>query len=299
MPSVLVVVGDMKNQQFDPAGLGAGVVINSAGDILTNWHVIKGYSTAVIFFKPQGRADIDDSKAYVGRVVAQNELSDLALLRMTKLPTGLAPITIGTISSVQVAQDIHVIGHPNGNLWSYTTGVISQIRDVYDWTYSDGSKHEAKVLQLQTAISPGNSGGPVLDDQGKLLGLIAMSEDGQNLDYAVAADVVQNFVLGATSMRFRGGQSNENAQEFDYSSGHLMDGRIVFKVASQNLIEYVVIDASGKTLGLEAETPNGVTVFAWEPNPTDGLKEWLIALPNRPVIHARGNSAIPEQFSSK
>ena len=71
---VLVVVGDVKKQQFDPTVFGAGVVIDSSGDILTNWHVITGYSAGVIFFKPQGRADIDDSNAYVARVIAQNEV---------------------------------------------------------------------------------------------------------------------------------------------------------------------------------------------------------------------------------
>jgi len=296
---VLVVVGDVKNQQFDPAGLGAGVVIDSSGDILTNWHVITGYSGAVIFFKPQGRADIDDSTVYVARVIAQNEVSDLALLHLTKSPPALAPISIGNIYLVQVAEDIHVIGHPNGNLWSYSAGVVSQIRDGYNWTYSDGSKHEAKVLQLQTAINPGNSGGPVLDDQGKLLGLIAMSEAGQNLDYAVAVDVIQNFILSATSVRTRGGGGGESTQDTAYSSVHLGDGRTVFRVVSPNLVEYVVTDATGKTFGIAAETPNGVNVSAWEPNSFAGFKEWSIALPNRPVVHARGKAAVPDQFSSK
>lgn len=191
---VLVVVGSVKDAKFDPAGLGAGVVINASGDILTNWHVISGYNGAVIFLKPQNSSDIDNSEAYVAKVVAQDEVSDLALLRFVETHPPLAPITIANISSVQVAEDIHVIGHPEGQLWSYTTGVVSQVRNSYDWQYKDGSKHEAKVLQLQTAINPGNSGGPVLDDQGKLLGLIAMSEEGQNLDYAIAADVVQTFL---------------------------------------------------------------------------------------------------------
>jgi S1-C subfamily serine protease len=296
---VLVVVGDVKNQQFDPKVFGAGVVIDSSGDILTNWHVITGYSGAVIFFKPQGRADIDDSTAYVARVIAQNEVSDLALLHLTKSPRALAPISIGTISSVQVAEDIHVIGHPNGKLWSYTTGVVSQIRDGYNWTYSDGSKHEAKVLQLQTAINPGNSGGPVLDDQGKLLGLIAMSEAGQNLDYAVAADVIQSFILSTASIRTRGGGGGESSQDVVYSSSHLGDGRTVFRAESLNLVEYVVMNTSGKTFGLAAETPDGVNVVAWDPNSFDGFKEWSIALPSRPVVHARGNGAAPDQFSSK
>jgi S1-C subfamily serine protease len=296
---VLVVVGDVKKQQFDPTVFGAGVVIDSSGDILTNWHVITGYSGAVIFFKPQGKADIDDSTAYIARVIAQNEVSDLALLRLTKSPSAIAPISIGSISSVQVAEDIHVIGHPNGNLWSYSTGVVSQIRDGYNWTYSDGSKHTAKVLQLQTAINPGNSGGPVLDDQGKLLGLIAMSEAGQNLDYAVAADVLQSFISSAASTRTRGGESEGSSPDTPYSSGHLADGRTVLRAVFPNLVEYIVNNATGKTIGLAAETQDGTTVLASGTNSFAGFNEWSITLPNRPVVHARGNAAVPSQFSSK
>jgi S1-C subfamily serine protease len=191
---VLIVVGQIKNDQFDPTGIGSGVVINSTGDILTNWHVINGHAAAVIFFKPQGNADLDNSRAYVANLVSQSEIVDLALLHLTETPPSRVSIPIGYMSSVQVAEDVHVIGHPEGNPWSYSTGVVSQVRDGYAWTYVDGSKHQAKVLQLQTAISPGNSGGPVLDDQGRLLGLIAMSQEGQNLDYAVAADVIQGFL---------------------------------------------------------------------------------------------------------
>ena len=71
----------------------------------------------------------------------------------------------------------------------------------------------------------------------------------------------------------------------------------MFRVVSPNLAEYIVTDATGKTVGLAAETPDGVNVFAWEPNSFAGFKEWSIALPNRPVVHARGNAAAPDQFS--
>ena len=139
----------------------------------------------------------------------------------------------------------------------------------------------------------------MLDDQGKLLGLIAMSEAGQNLDYAVAADVIQSFILNTASIRTRGGGGGDSSQDTAYSSSHLGDGRTVFRVVSPNLVEYIVTDATGKTFGLAAETPDGVNVFAWEPNSFAGFKEWSIALPNRPVVHARGNAAVPDQFSSK
>jgi len=298
-PSVaLIVVGDVKNKQFDPTAFGAGVVINSSGDILTNWHVINGYSGAVIFFKPVGSADIDSSTAYAARVIAQNETSDLALLQLTKSPPGVASISIGNISSVQVAEDIHVIGHPNGKLWSYSTGVVSQIRNDYSWSYSDGSKHEAKVLQLQTAINPGNSGGPVLDDQGKLLGLIAMSEEGQNLDYAVAADVIQNFVAKSVAPT-RSGGSEDNSPKAVYSSGHLENGSVVLRATFSDLTEYIVTEATGKTLALSAESADGTTLLAWTPNSSGGFSEWSITLPEKSVVYARGSGVLPDRLSSK
>ena len=74
-------------------------------------------------------------------------------------PDGLSALSVLQIELPEVGQDIHVIGHPQGLVWSYTNGVVSQIRDNHEWTYSDGSKHQSRVLQIQTAINPGNSGG--------------------------------------------------------------------------------------------------------------------------------------------
>lgn len=296
---VLIVVGDVKNNQFDPTGLGAGVIINPGGDILTNWHVIDGYGAAMVFLKPAGRADMEESNAYVGRVIAQNETSDLALVRLTQGPANLTPIPIGSISSIQVAEDIHVIGHPHGNLWSYSTGVVSQIRDDYAWSYSDGSKHMAKVLQLQTAINPGNSGGPVLDDQGRLLGLIAMSEEGQNLDYAVASDVIQSFLASQLSGRTRGGQSSGSTDRADYSVGRLPDGSTALRATFPKLTEYIIKDKSGRVIELVGKTSDDVTLEATQPNSFGGFEQWSITLPNGSTVQAKGSGEVPNHFSLK
>lgn len=296
---VLIVVGEVKNDQFDPTGLGAGVIIDSAGDILTNWHVIDGYGAAMVWLKPAGRADMEERNAYVGRVIAQDETSDLALVHLIKGPANLNPIPIGNISSTQVAEDIHVIGHPHGNLWSYSTGVVSQIRDGYTWTYSDGSKHMAKVLQLQTAINPGNSGGPVLDDQGKLLGLIAMSEEGQNLDYAVASDVIQSFLASQLSARTRGGRSSGSGESADYSVGQLHDGSTALRATFPKLTEYVIKDKSGKVIEVIGETSDGVTLEATQPNSFGGFEQWSITLPNGATVRAKGSAEVPNLFSLK
>ena len=139
-------------------------------------------------------------------MIYQDSTSDLALLRMIDPPTTLHSLSLGEIVQVQIAEDIHIIGHPHGNFWSYSTGVVSQIRDGYTWSYKDGSNHTAKVLQLQTAINPGNSGGPVVDDSGNILGLVAMSEEGQNLNYAIAVDVIKRFLSTGMQMNPRGAQ---------------------------------------------------------------------------------------------
>jgi S1-C subfamily serine protease len=147
----LVVTGDDKNVE----GIGTGVVVDSSGYVLTNWHVIAGHEDAVIFMKPPSSADVEQKYAYYARVVYANPLPDLALLKLVKGPSPLLSIAIADISQAQVAEDIHIIGHPHGQFWSYSSGVLSQIRSDYTWKYEDGSQHRARVLQMQTAINPG------------------------------------------------------------------------------------------------------------------------------------------------
>ena len=192
---VLVFVGDVKGNDLTNVSLGSGVIIDSSGYILTNWHVINSHKYAGVVLKPSTSAELSKPRTYVGEVVSNNSVIDLALIKLENPPADLRAIPLGNMSDVQVAETINIIGHPAGGApWSYSTGVISQISRDNEWTYEDGSKHEADVLQMQTAINPGNSGGPVLDDNGKLLGLVAMSTQGaQNLDFAIAIDVIRNF----------------------------------------------------------------------------------------------------------
>ena len=295
---VLIVTGEVKNEQFDPSALGAGVILNSSGDILTNWHVINGYRGAVVFLKPEGGVGIEENDAYVARLVSQDEVADLALLRIIKPPSNLHSISVGNIASAQVAEDIHVIGHPEGNLWSYSTGVVSQLRQRYDWTYTDGSKHEANVLQLQTAINPGNSGGPVVNDQGKLLGLVAMVEQGQNLDYAIAADVIQSFLARASSSTMRGGTPEPKSPAAAFSVARLQDGQTVLRAAYPDLTEYLILDENHKALALKVEATDGTDLGATKANSFGGFEEWKISLPGGTSVKGRGSSAVPDTFTA-
>ena len=271
---VMVLTANFKDDKVTESGLGTGVIIDPAGYVLTNWHVIHGFESGIVFLKPAYGTEPDNNAAYGIRLIAQSEQADLALLKMVKPPAGLVPVKLGDIFSVQVAEDIHVIGHPHGQLWSYSTGVVSQVRDNYDWQYSDGSKHLAKVLQLQTAINPGNSGGPVLDNNASMLGLIAMSQEGQNLNYAVAIDVIREFVNNSLAARSRGAQSGSATEKGTRYVASTKDGLSVAKTVYSNLAAYTVRDSKGGLIELFAETSDGAILAGTKPNAFGGFSEW-------------------------
>jgi len=79
--------------------------------------------------------------------------------------------------------------------WSFSFGMVSQIRPNHKWTYIDKSEHEATVIQMQTPISTGNSGGPLFTSEGKVVGVnTLMQGEGQNLNFAVAVNHVKKFI---------------------------------------------------------------------------------------------------------
>ena len=273
---VAVVVGSLdQNEDFNPEGLGTGVIVDPHGYVLTNWHVVEGYPGALVFIKPPGSSDISNAPVRGAKVIYQDSKSDLALLRMIDPPPYLNALKPGDINQVQVAQDIHIIGHPHGNLWSYSTGVVSQIRDRYTWSYVDGSKHEAKVLQLQTAINPGNSGGPVLNDSGLILGLVAMSEEGQNLDYAIAADVIKQFLFLGMHMSTRGAEPSSRVipAQAVYSA-KLPDGKKVIKFQYPDVRLFEIRNGNGNMGEVIGEFHNGVVIRGREPDNDGYFRSW-------------------------
>ena len=278
--------------------MGTGAIVDPRGYVLTNWHVIKGHSEAIVFLKPRNSSELEGSHSDVARVIYQDPTVDLALLKMGDPPPGLHSIAVGDINQVQIAEDIHVIGHPHGNLWSYSTGVVSQIRDDYNWSYDDGSKHEAKVLQLQTAINPGNSGGPVVDDTGKILGLVAMSEEGQNLDYAIAADVIKRFLFTGMQMTTRGTATPmpDSKPPQQLFVAKLADSTSVSKAVYSDMVLYSI---NGKDSGLVAKFSDGTEIKAWGQDPNGDFESWAAKLPNGKEFVAASSAGSLVRISMK
>ena len=188
-PSVVYVV--------NKKGFGSGSLLDTSGDILTNWHVVAGYDYVAVIFKPTSEGQQptrDDIK--LARVVKYDEIADLALIKAIEVPAGRSPIRLGDPSEIAVGMDVHAIGHPEGDAWTYTTGVISQYRRGYAWQdKGDSIKHNADVVQTQTPINPGNSGGPLLSDSGSLIGVNAFKDvSAEGLNFAVSVDEVQKFI---------------------------------------------------------------------------------------------------------
>jgi S1-C subfamily serine protease len=179
-----------------PEGLGSGAVIGKDGTIVTNNHVAGGFKSVGVIFKPRrAGAEPRIAEAVEAKVLYVDEVADLAIIKVAKLPPDVKPFALGDLRKLAVGADVHAIGHPVGESWSYTKGVVSQIRPDYEWRYETGPQHRADVVQTQTPINPGNSGGPLLNSAGEIVGLNTFGGGrAQGINFAVAVTEIKRFV---------------------------------------------------------------------------------------------------------
>lgn len=140
-------------------GLGAGVVINAQGAILTANHVVAGARSITVTF-----ADGTESAARVDK--AQPE-QDIAVLVAQTLPQVVAPATLG--GGVRVGDTVFAVGHPLGLVDSLSAGVVSATGRTIS---VPGGGKLADLIQFDAAVNPGNSGGPLLDRDGRVVGIV-------------------------------------------------------------------------------------------------------------------------------
>lgn len=205
-PLVVLVVTD--------DGLGSGSLVSADGTVLTNNHVILGFDQATVILKPvkEGAAPTDED-AFTADVVKVDQVADLALLKIRDWP-GWLYVELGDADAVSVGDDVHAIGHPKGETWTYTKGVISAMRNGYSWVYGGEFKHQADVIQTQTPINPGNSGGPLFDDEGRLIGVNSFGEgDAQGLNFAVSVREVRRFLETSDNRYAEAADSQDETEE--------------------------------------------------------------------------------------
>jgi S1-C subfamily serine protease len=146
---------------------GSGIVIDANGTILTNYHVIENAVKVTVSF--------EKGKTVEAQIVGKDPSNDLAVLRIPTDGLTLHPISLGNSSSVQVGDPVYAIGNPFDLQRTLTTGVISALQRQI--TAPNGFAIN-NVLQTDAPINPGNSGGPLLDGQGRVIGINSQIETG-------------------------------------------------------------------------------------------------------------------------
>jgi S1-C subfamily serine protease len=177
--------------------LGSGSIVSKKGEVLTNYHVIENSNDIGVIFKPAKDTDkIDLKNLKSATVLKVDESKDLALIRINNYQSDLKPIKFGDSNEISIGADVHAIGHPEGQSWSYTKGVISQFRHDFSWL-----NFKANVIQTQTPINPGNSGGPLISDQGTLIGVNSFTQKNtEGINFAISIDDVKKFILNDKSV---------------------------------------------------------------------------------------------------
>src|SRR5579871_1098687 len=139
--------------------LGSGFIINPDGEILTNFHVVSGSSDVEV--------TLPDQSTYKAKVLVRDRQDDLALIRIEPRKK-LTHLNLGDSDHLQVGQKVLAIGNPFGLDGTLTTGVVSSLgREIR----SENNQTLEGMIQTDAAINSGNSGGPLLDSQGNVIGI--------------------------------------------------------------------------------------------------------------------------------
>lgn len=205
LPSVVTVgVTQTSIDPFDPFGpfrrvpgqrkpvernIGSGFVISSDGLIITNKHVVTAENATY-------KVLTNDKKSFNVEKIYRDPLNDLAILKINA--AGLKPLPLGDSSALKLGQLVIAIGTPLGEFTNtVTSGIISGLgRGITAGSPFEGYVEKLdNVIQTDAAISPGNSGGPLLNSKGQAIGIsTAIATEGQNIGFAIPVNVVKELI---------------------------------------------------------------------------------------------------------
>ena len=141
-------------------GAGSGIVLDKAGHILTNYHVVEGAKEIQVL--------LYDGSSHSGTIVGHDPATDVAIVKVAASPEALEPVRFGESSDLRVGQRVFAIGNPFGLERTLTTGIISSLNRSLP---TKAGRTIKSIIQTDAAINPGNSGGPLLDSSARLIGM--------------------------------------------------------------------------------------------------------------------------------
>ena len=176
-----VVLITLKNSKKENIGLGSGFVIDTSGLVATNYHVIRKASSATATFSNGTSVEIKGCRAW-------DADGDLAILELANVPDGTQVLQLCKDQTRPPASGVIAVGHPQGFRFTTTTGIISAVHTTTDLPneYRESIEAPADNVWIQTnaAINGGNSGGPLLNLEGEVIGINTWIAQGQNLGFA-------------------------------------------------------------------------------------------------------------------
>lgn len=202
-PSVVMIVTSDASGQ--PLALGSGFLVGD-GEIATNLHVIEGAAAARIKL-------IGQSETYsAAGVLGADTTADLALIKVNGLSA--APLQLRESGEATVGEQVFAVGNPEGLEGTFSQGIVSGLRTV----------STDKLIQITAPISPGSSGGPVIDSTGRVIGIaVATYREGQNLNFAVPVSYLRALIAqsaGGSAAPLATVDSNSSSHSFVAQMGN-------------------------------------------------------------------------------
>lgn len=168
-------------------GAGSGSVIDRAGHVLTNYHVVEDAQEI--------KVTLSDGQTLEATVVGADPSNDIAVLKISAAADALHPIELGESAKLKVGQRIYAVGNPFGLERTMTTGIISSLNRSLG---ARNGRTMKSIIQLDAALNRGNSGGPLLDSRGRLIGMntAIASQTGANtgVGFAIPVDTIRRVV---------------------------------------------------------------------------------------------------------
>ena len=171
-------------------GQGSGFILDKAGHVLTNYHVVEGANRGI-------EVMLSNKHRYAAKVVGTDRVHDLALLQIDA--PNLQPVTLANSTELSVGQKVYAIGNPFGLSGTMTRGIISSIRSIHG---AEGAPIE-DAIQTDAAINPGNSGGPLLNSRGEVIGINTMiasngAEQSSGIGFAIPINTAKAVLADLT-----------------------------------------------------------------------------------------------------
>jgi S1-C subfamily serine protease len=264
-------------------GQGSGFILDKAGHVLTNFHVVEGANRGV-------EVMLSNKRSYKAKVVGTDKVHDLALLQIDA--PNLQPVTLADSGGLSVGQKVYAIGNPFGLSGTMTRGIISSIRSIRG---SEGALIE-DAIQTDAAINPGNSGGPLLNSGGEVIGINTMiasngAEQSSGIGFAIPINTAKA-VLG--DLTRYGRVKRPSLGVVSYAIGPDLASQIGLAVDSGILIQKVIPGGAAERAGM-----HGGAEQAYVGNTPILLGgDLIVAIDGKPVNDPQEISAIMDKHQA-